>query len=181
MLNDGRRTSGFQWDMISDNDKKQFNSENRLNNSIYRLMKYNLRRVMIHRYGIMNADEIFFDAGRAAGKSFYSSLEGGEDTFDAFASRIQELFDNLDLGSFAIEKIDLERMRFTILMSKSPDCTVSGLSGENLCSYDEGFIEGLLSSYTGMDFRVKDVDCRNSGEGICRFIVEGEIPGSLDL
>ena len=35
--------------------------------------------------------------------------------------------------------------------------------------YDEGFIAGLLLSYSGEDFDVKEVDCWCSGGRVCRF------------
>jgi len=42
-------------------------------------------------------------------------------------------------------------------------------SDETICTYDEGFISGLLSEYTGKKFSAKEVDCWCSGDRVCRF------------
>ncbi|MCC8180922.1 MAG: 4-vinyl reductase, partial [Planctomycetes bacterium] len=42
-------------------------------------------------------------------------------------------------------------------------------TSEQICVYDEGFIKGILDSYTGMDFSVREIDCWCSGERTCRF------------
>jgi hypothetical protein len=44
--------------------------------------------------------------------------------------------------------------------------------GETVCTYDEGFIAGLLGEYTGLPFVVKEVDCWCSGDRVCRFDVK---------
>jgi predicted hydrocarbon binding protein len=41
-----------------------------------------------------------------------------------------------------------------------------------ICKYDEGFIAGLLESYSGKPFKVKEVDCWCTGERTCRFKAE---------
>jgi len=38
--------------------------------------------------------------------------------------------------------------------------------------YDEGFIAGLLESFAGAPFKVKEVDCWCTGDRTCRFTAE---------
>jgi predicted hydrocarbon binding protein len=54
------------------------------------------------------------------------------------------------------------------------DLDCSGLPDydEMICTYDEGFISGLLHEYTGKSFDVKEVDCWCSGDRVCRFDVK---------
>jgi predicted hydrocarbon binding protein len=40
-----------------------------------------------------------------------------------------------------------------------------------VCQYDEGFIGGILDTYVGRPFSVREVDCWASGERVCRFEV----------
>jgi predicted hydrocarbon binding protein len=43
------------------------------------------------------------------------------------------------------------------------------MTDEVVCTYDEGFIAGILERYTGKPFNVKEIDCWASGGRICRF------------
>jgi predicted hydrocarbon binding protein len=59
-------------------------------------------------------------------------------------------------------------------MSISEDLDCSGLPelDYEICVYDEGFIAGLLESFTGERFSVKEVDCWCTGDRTCRFVAE---------
>ena len=54
------------------------------------------------------------------------------------------------------------------------DCSGLPLLGETVCNYDEGFIAGILSSYTGKEYSAVEVDCWATGDRVCRFRVEPE-------
>jgi predicted hydrocarbon binding protein len=43
---------------------------------------------------------------------------------------------------------------------------------EEICTYDEGFLAGVLSAHTRREFNVKEVDCWCSGDRVCRFEVK---------
>ena len=49
------------------------------------------------------------------------------------------------------------------------DCSCLPITGENVCTYDEGFIAGILNEYTGKTYDVREIDCWASGERVCRF------------
>ena len=59
-------------------------------------------------------------------------------------------------------------------MTVSEDFDCSGLpeQGRQICPYDEGLIAGLLESFTGSAFKVKEVDCWCTGDRTCRFTAE---------
>ena len=44
--------------------------------------------------------------------------------------------------------------------------------GETVCNYDEGFVAGILSLYSGKPYRAVEVDCLASGDRVCRFRAE---------
>jgi predicted hydrocarbon binding protein len=56
-------------------------------------------------------------------------------------------------------------------MTVSEDLDCSGLPelGYGVCVYDEGFISGILESFTGRPFDVKEIDCWCTNERTCRF------------
>ena len=43
--------------------------------------------------------------------------------------------------------------------------------GETVCNYDEGFLSGILSTYTGKEYNAVEVDCWATGDRVCRFHV----------
>ena len=68
-----------------------------------------------------------------------------------------------------IEQADLEKMAFTLTLAEDLDCSGLPVSDETICRYDEGFLSGLFSEYTGKNFSAKEVDCWCSGNRVCRF------------
>lgn len=174
MFKEERETSLFEWGMIGDIGLGRPNLGSEMDVSVYRLMQFTLRDVLIQKYGVAEADAIFYEAGKEAGDAFFENLLTQKDSFDSFVSDIQEKFKALGIGVFRVEKMDLEELKFTITVSEDLDCSGLPVTDEEICTYDEGFINGVLSSYTGIDFTVKEVDCWCSGDRVCRFIADGD-------
>ncbi|MEG0016657.1 MAG: 4-vinyl reductase, partial [Gordonibacter sp.] len=40
---------------------------------------------------------------------------------------------------------------------------------EVVCTYDEGFLAGILNVYSGKTYRVREIDCWANGARVCRF------------
>jgi predicted hydrocarbon binding protein len=74
-----------------------------------------------------------------------------------------------NINKVRIEEADLEKMTFTLSLAEDLDCSGLPTSDETICTYDEGFLSGLLSEYTGKNFSAKEVDCWCSGDRACRF------------
>ena len=57
------------------------------------------------------------------------------------------------------------------ILAPTYGCIVSGLPilGETVCNYDEGFIGGILSMYSGKFYTAVEVDCWATGDRVCRF------------
>jgi predicted hydrocarbon binding protein len=92
-----------------------------------------------------------------------------KDDFNKFVVELQELLKKLKIGILRIEKADLESMNFTLTVAEDLDCSGLPASDETICTYDEGFISGLFSQYTGKSFDAEEVDCWCSGDRVCRF------------
>jgi predicted hydrocarbon binding protein len=91
------------------------------------------------------------------------------DDVNEFVVELQELLKKLKIGILRIEEADLEKMTFRLTVAEDLDCSGLPASDETICTYDEGFISGLLSEYTGKNFSTKEVDCWCSGDRVCRF------------
>ena len=59
-----------------------------------------------------------------------------------------------------------------LTVSEDADCSGLPLLGETVCNYDEGFIGGILSAYTGKEYTATEIDCWATGDRVCRFRAE---------
>ena len=174
MFNEEREELKFDWSMIGNIRDGRPNLGNTMDVSVYRLMQFTLRDVLIKKFDPETADRLFYEAGKHAGKEFYKELITQKDDFNGFVVELQELFKKLRMNILRIEKADLEKMAFTLTLSEDLDCSGLPTSDETICTYDEGFLSGLLSEYSGKEFSVKEVDCWCSGDRVCRFEANSE-------
>ncbi len=135
----------------------------------YRLMQYTFRDVLITRLGVEKTNEIFVEAGKMAGMHFCRNMLKPGLGFDEFLSDLQRVLQEQKIGILRIEKADLENMCFTLTVAEDLDCSGLPFADEVVCQYDEGFIAGILESYTGKPFRAEEIDCWASGDRVCRF------------
>jgi uncharacterized protein len=169
MFREERTESMFTWQMLGDIAEGRPNLGQTMYVSVYRLMQFTLRDVLIQEFGVRRADEVFFKAGELAGRHYYRNVITRKNTFDDFIMDLQETLKNLNIGILRIESADLNDMKFTLTVSEDLDCSGLPVCSEQICTYDEGFISGLLSAHTGKPFEVKEVDCWCSGDRVCRF------------
>lgn len=172
MFKEERNDFMFKWEMVGDIEEGRPNLGNIMDVSVYRLMQFTLRDVLIKELGTHVADKIFYDAGKLAGRTLCKELITKTNDFNDFIIELQELLKDLKIGILRVEKSDLEKMHFTLTVAEDLDCSGLPVCEEEICTYDEGFISGLLLEYTGQDFDVKEVDCWCSGDRVCRFDVK---------
>jgi len=159
----------FKWSDIGDIDLGRPNLGNITYVAVYRLMQYTLRSVMNNRLGGKVAEELFFAAGKLAGEEFCRNLLDCSLDFGNFIAMLQQQLKDLNIGILRIEKSDLEKLAFTLVVTEDLDCSGLPVTDETVCDYDEGFITGILKVYTGNEFNVKEVDCWSKGDRVCRF------------
>lgn len=167
MLTDDNYT--FQWKDIGDIELGRPNLGNSTNVAVYRLMQYTMRSVLDRRFGKQMTQELFFASGKLAGEEFCKNLLNCNLEFNAFIAQLQEQFKKLNIGILRIEKTDMEKMQFTLVVTEDLDCSGLPVTDETVCDYDEGFIAGILQVYTGKEFDVKEIDCWSKGDRVCRF------------
>jgi len=169
MFKEEREELKFDWSMIGNIGEGRPNLGSTMDVSVYRLMQFTLRDVLIKQFDADTADRIFYEAGKHAGREFCKELTTSGKDFNEFVVELQELLKDLKIGILRIEKSDLETMNFTLTVAEDLDCSGLPASEETICTYDEGFISGLFSQYTGRSFDAKEVDCWCSGDRVCRF------------
>ncbi len=171
MFREEREQSQFEWSMLGDLKAGRPNLGSMTHVAVYRLMQYTLRDVLIREFGVENADRVFFEAGKQAGRAYYKNVLTQPKDLNGFFAEIQRTMKELNIGIFRVESSDLERGSFVLVVEEDLDCSGIPFCSEQICTYDEGFIAGLLLEYSGKDYRVKEVDCWGSGARVCRFTV----------
>lgn len=136
---------------------------------VYRLLQFTLRDVLEQRYGTGEVDKIFLEAGVLAGKEFFKHYCGEAKDIPSLAKIVQEQFRDLRIGIVRFEVADADKMTFQLTVDEDLDCSGLPDSEDHICVYDEGFIKGILDSFTGRNFSVQEIDCWCSGARTCRF------------
>jgi predicted hydrocarbon binding protein len=167
-----QRKYQFSWNLLGDIalGRPNLGFQTRLEN--YRLMQFCFRDVLEQRLGTEATDQIFREAGRLAGQQFYQHALGGIRTFDEFVQKLQTVLKDMGIGLLRIEQADLENSSFVLTVSEDLDCSGLPELDYEICVYDEGFIAALMESFTGKQFRVKEVDCWCTGDRTCRFTAQ---------
>jgi uncharacterized protein len=165
---------GFKWQDLGDIEAGRPNLGLTSSALIYRLMESTLKEVLIRQLGREQADWVLKEAGRLAGSEFCAHLLDTKLAFPEFIAQLQARLKEFGIGILRVEKADLERLDFIITVSEDLDCSGLPVTGEMVCVYDEGFIDGILRSYTGRDFDVREIDCWASGGRICRFVASAK-------
>jgi hypothetical protein len=172
MFKEERESSLFDWSMIGNIPEGRPNLGSTMDVAVYRLMQFTLRDVIIQEFDTETADRIFYKAGKLAGKELFKNLITQKTDFGAFVKELQDILAALKIGILRVEKSDFTKMEFTLTVAEDLDCSGLPVCDENICTYDEGFISGLLLEFSGKEFDVKEVDCWCSGERVCRFEVK---------
>jgi len=139
---------------------------------VYRLMQYTMRDVLEKHWGPEKTNEFFVEAGFKAGAEFCLNVLDCTQDFDGFIANLTENLETFGIGVLRVEKADMENLSFILTVSEDLDCSGLPYSGVAFCDYDEGFISGIMQTYTNLNFKVKEIDCWGTGERTCRFTVD---------
>ncbi|MEE8590930.1 MAG: V4R domain-containing protein [Spirochaetia bacterium] len=169
MFKEERDENQFEWSMLGDIEEGRPNLGPLVHVSVYRLMQFTLRDILIREFGVEKTDRIIFDAGKKAGEEYYKNVLTGVEDLNGLFAELQRTLKEFGIGIFRVESADTEKGSFVITIAEDLDCSGIPVCSEEICTYDEGFIAGLLFAYSGKDFEVNEVDCWCSGSRVCRF------------
>lgn len=164
------RKYSFSWSVVGENMEEarpSLGASTRV--EVYRLLQYTLRDVLEAEYGHHKADELFRVAGALAGREFYAKYCGEAADLNSLVRVIEKKFRELGMGIFRIESMDLEPLNITLNIAEDLDCSGLPDTQEQICVYDEGFIQGILEAHTGEKFVAREIDCWCTGARTCRF------------
>ena len=165
-----KRKNAFSWNLLGgDMDMARPGLGPELRIEVYRLFQFTLRDVLEQRFGTETTDDLFREAGTMAGRAFYGHFCKDVQELPELIKIVQERFKELGIGIFRVETADENALTFTMTVDEDLDCSGLPDNQEEVCVYDEGFIQGLLESFCGKPFVVREVDCWCTGGRTCRF------------
>jgi len=170
-MTDTGRKYRFSWSLLGDIKTGRPNLGPVTRLEVYRLMQYTFRDILEQEFGTEKTDEIFYRAGLLAGKEFFANVVGAPADLNEFVSTLQHLLMEMSIGILRVEMADPEKGSFIMTVSEDLDCSGLPETGFGVCTYDEGFIAGLMESFTGEPFEVREIDCWCTGDRTCRFTV----------
>lgn len=137
--------------------------------AVYRLLEYSLREELTEKLGKEEQIRIFRSAGYRAGIYFAEKYLDASLELSEFTAQFQKRLEEFKMGVLRIEKFDEATGRVVLTVSEDADCSGLPLLGETVCNYDEGFLAGVLTSYTGKPYTAIEVNCWATGDRVCRF------------
>lgn len=159
----------FDWSHLGDIELGRPNMGPTTSVAIYRLMQFTLRDSAIKHTNPEIAARIFYDAGYNSGCALYKNMILPVSDFNELINKLQKKLSELNVGILRIEEANIDDLTFTLTVSEDLDCSGLPLHEEAICTFDEGLIAGILESYTGTRFNVKEIDCWCTGDRTCRF------------
>jgi len=140
--------------------------------AVYRLFENSLREELKETFGREEQVRIFRSAGFRAGEYFVRNFLDTKVPANEFLALLREKMEALKIGVLHIEEMDQDTGRFIVTVAEDADCSGLPLLGETVCNYDEGFLSGILTTYTGKPYTAVETDCWATGDRVCRFRVE---------
>jgi predicted hydrocarbon binding protein len=162
----------FYWGLTGDLEVGRPSLGNLARVEIYRLMQFTFRDVMERKFGSEMADEIFREAGKIAGREFYARFLSEARDFGSFVKLLQRVMREFGIGIFRIEDTDDEMKKLTVTVNEDLDCSGLPELDYEVCKYDEGFLSGIMESFTGKPYDVREIDCWCTGDRTCRFAID---------
>jgi predicted hydrocarbon binding protein len=136
---------------------------------VYRLMQFTMLDILTQEYGMVEANELWRKCGFLAGSEFAKNVLDMNVDLDTFVANLQRSLEDLKIGILRMEAFDPSTGNLVLTVGQDLDCSGLPMTNETVCFYDEGFISGILETYTGKKYDVREVDCWANGDRVCRF------------
>ena len=161
--------SRFSWDSMGNIAEGRKNLGEDMPVLMYRLFQYTLRSELTQRLGEETVGEILRSAGALAGREFAAHLLDLTLPLNEFLASLQNILEEQKIGILRIEKFDAQTGEAVLTIGEDLDCSGLPVTGNTVCNYDEGFLAGVFSEYTGKEYVVTEIDCWGNGARVCRF------------
>jgi predicted hydrocarbon binding protein len=164
----------FDWNKIGNLEEGRPSLGTDMPIAVYRLMQYTVMEELYELFSPEEAEDVFRRAGFRAGEAFAYNLLDLEQSLSSFVTQLVDTLKTLKMGILRIEKADVDNFKFVLTVDEDLDCSGLPIYGDTVCYYDEGFISGVMTTYTKTPLSAKEIDCWSTGARTCRFEVYPE-------
>lgn len=164
-----RKVSQYTWEHSHNKTDGKISLKSEMPVLVYRLFQYTLQDILTREYDQETSGRLYRAAGHLAGISFAHNVLDISLDINSFMKNLVDKLKEMKIGILGIEKADFNKFSFTITIAEDLNCSGLPVTGETVCYYDEGFIAGILETYKGCQFEVKEIDCWAAGGRICQF------------
>ncbi|MDR3305266.1 MAG: 4-vinyl reductase [Clostridiales Family XIII bacterium] len=159
----------FNWDNLGDIKAGREDLGEEMPVLVYRLMQFTMLDILTKDFGPDKANEYFRRAGFLAGTEFTKHVLDLTVDLNTFLANLTQALVDLKIGILRMEAFDPDSGDLVLTVGQDLDCSGLPVTNETVCNYDEGFISGILGTYTGKTYDVREIDCWASGDRVCRF------------
>ena len=159
----------FSWDNLGDVKAGREDLGEDMPVIVYRLMQFTMLATLTKDLGPEKANDCFRSAGFLAGSEFAKHVLDLTVDFNTFISDLTKSLADLRIGILRMEAVDPDTGNLVLTVGQDLDCSGLPITDETVCYYDEGFISGILNTYTGKEYDVHEIDCWATGDRVCRF------------
>ena len=155
------RTYEFNWDIIGDLQEGRPNLGDQVHLILYRVMLFTLQEIAVKQFGSDETSRILRESGDIAGRFFFEHFlkEYKDLPMDDFLKEFHRVAcKEHGLRFFRVDSVDSGAEEYT--MSVAAGMETAGFDAIKVddCSYDIGFVEGVLLKYAGKTFKAKTVN-----------------------
>ena len=174
IFNKDKSIHEFSWENLGDVKSGREDLGEEMPVLVHRLMQFTMLDTLSKEVGPDQANEYFRRAGFLAGSEFSKHILNLEVDFDTFVADLAQALADFKIGILRMEALDPDTGGLVLTVGQDLDCSGLPVTNETVCYYDEGFIAGILYSYTGKAYDVQEVDCWATGDRVCRFTANPE-------
>jgi predicted hydrocarbon binding protein len=132
-----------------------------------RLLKGELRALVIGVEAIgLNMDPVLKDIGRQIGLAIARHMKSNE--VKGLVDEVKEFYTHHDLGDVNVYSL----VPLTLIVKDDYDMSDAPDVGKTLCILNEGIIEAIFDSRTGVPLRVTQSECFGTKSNFCKFVLE---------
>jgi len=164
-----KKHENFRWENLGDVKEGRGDLGEEMPVMVYRLMQYTMLDILCREHGLEKANHYFRQAGFLAGSEFARHSLDLRVDFNTFVQSLKRLLEALKIGILHMEEYDPATGDIMLTVGQDLDCSGLPITYENVCTYDEGFLSGVLEEYTGRKYIFREVDCWANGDRVCRF------------
>ncbi len=159
----------FSWEPVGNIEEGRKNLGPYMPVFAYRLFEFAMRTELTNQFGKIKAAEILRNAGKISGIELANNVLNINLPINEFLSHLRDILEKNRIGILRIEEFNQSTGDIRLTIAEDLDCSGLPVTGETVCSYDEGFLAGILEVYTKKEYHVEEIDCWATGARVCRF------------